>query len=312
MIPTSIFALDHIVLGSGGMPRGRIVEIYGPPSGGKGTLTAQVVAAAQRIYQPDEISYTDAECALDYGYAERLGVDTDSLLVGEPEYGEQALQATLDIISTGGIKLAVVDSVAALVPKAELDGEMSDAHVGLQARMMGQAMRKLTGVVSRTGTCLIFINQIRATVGVSFGPKSDTPGGKALKFYSSVRLSIDRLAQYKEKDEVVGSVTKIKAQKNKTARPFLEHDFNLMFDMPEQKPGFDGLMSLVDVAIDKGVWKKDGKTYMLASTGEVVNGRVNLRNALRENKETRKVTEHATLEALGKSPDYIKRALRHA
>lgn len=309
VIPTGIFALDHKVLGSGGMPRGRIVEIYGAPSGGKGTITAQIVASAQRIYSPNEISYTDAECALDYTYAEHLGVDTDNLLVGEPEYGEQALQATLDIISTGGIKLAVVDSVAALVPKAELDGEMSDAHVGLQARMMGQALRKFTGIVSKTGTCLIFINQVRATVGTSFGPKSDTPGGKALKFYSSVRLSVDRLQQYKEKDDVVGSVVKIKAQKNKTAVPFKEHDFNLLFDQPGQKPGFDSMMSLVDEAIEHKIWVQSGKTYTLASTGEIVSGRVNLRDALRDNKETRRITEEATLMAMGKSPEYIKRAL---
>lgn len=308
--PTGVFAIDHVAIGAGGIPAGRIIEVFGPPSGGKGTLTSQILATTQRLHPRDENAVIDAECSFDHSYASKLGVDTDNLLIAEPTYGEQALQAVIDIISTGGIRVCIVDSVSALVPLAELNGEMTDAHMGLQARMMGMAMRKLTAIVSRTGTSLIFINQIRATMNTGFGAKSDTPGGKSLKFYSSVRMSIDRLANYKEKDVVVGSLTKVHMKKNKCFRPFLEHDCNLMFDMPGQKPGFDSEMSLVDLALIHGIWTKDGSNYSLPSTTEVIKGRANLRDALRDNKELRLITERATLVALGKSEPYIKRSLR--
>lgn len=310
VLPTGIFGLDHHVIGSGGFPRGRIVELFGVPSAGKGTLLAQLIANTQRLNPGSDIAYVDAEAAFDHSYAAALGVDTDELLIAEPDYGEQAIQAALDMTSTGVIKLVIIDSVASLVPRAELEGDVGDAHMGLQARLIGQALRKMTGIASKTGTCLVFVNQLRATMNTGFGPKSDTPGGKALKFYSSVRLSVDRLSQYKEKDKEVGSVTKVAAKKNKTFRPFLSMDFNLMFDEPGQKPGFDGVMSLVDMAIDNKIWVKDGSNYMLASTGEVIRGKASVRDALKDNKELRKITAEATLVALGKTPDYVKRAMR--
>lgn len=304
VLPTGIFGLDHYIIGSGGLPQGRIVEISGQPSGGKGTITAQAIAETQRLSPSSEIAYIDAEHAFDPVYAATLGVDPDNLLLAQPECGEEALQATVDIISTGGIKLAIVDSVAALVPRAELNGEMSDSHMGLQARMMGQALRKLTAIVSKTGTCLVFINQVRANLGVTFGNPNTTPGGKALPFFSSLRLSVDRISQIKEGEENVGNNTKIKAIKNKTADPFKEMTLELRFGK-----GFDGPMSLVDLAIKNGVWAKDGANYTLISTGEIIKGRNKLRDALRDDRLVRKITEEATLVAMGKSKEYIKRSL---
>jgi recombination protein RecA len=311
VLPTGIFGVDHYLIGSGGIPRGRITEIYGAPSGGKGTLTSQLIGHTQRTVLDKEAALIDAECAFDPAYGAALGVDTENLLVAQPEYGEQALQAAIEIIASGSVSLVVVDSVAALTPKAELDGEMLDGHMGQQARMMGQAMRKMVKVVSDTNTALVFINQVRATMGTGFGPKSDTPGGKALKFYSSVRISVDRIQQYKEKDTVVGSVVKLKGQKNKTDRPFQEVDLNLLYKTPgfAHSVGFDGAMSLVDMAIAHGVWVQNGKTYMLASTGESVSGRTNLRDGLKDDSSLRRITEEATLTAMGKTPAYIKRAL---
>ena len=279
-------------------------------SAGKGTLLSQLIANTQRLNPKDEIAYIDAECAFDHAYAAKLGVDTDNLLIAEPEYGEQALQACLDVVTTGGIKLAIIDSVASLVPRAELEGEISDAHMGLQASMIGKALRKMTGITSKTGTCIVFVNQLRATMNTGFGAKNDTPGGKALKFFSSLRLAVDRLSQYKERGEEVGSITKIQAKKNKTFRPFLSMDLNLMFDERGQQPGFDSHMSLVDLALANAIWIQDGSKYSLPSTSEFITGKANLRDALRDNKELRLITERATLEAMGKSEPYIKRALR--
>ena len=310
VLPTGIFGLDHHIIGSGGFPRGKIVELFGAPSAGKGTLLSQLIANTQKVNPSADIAYVDAEAAFDHSYAAALGVDTDNLLIAEPNYGEQALQAALDVIETGGMTLVVIDSVAALVPRAELEGEIEDAHMGLQARMIGKALRKMTGIASKTGTCVVFVNQLRATMNASFGPKSDTPGGRALKFYSSVRLSVDRIQQYKEKDKEVGSVTKVQAKKNKTFRPFLEMDMNLMFAEPGQQPGFDSTMSLVDLAIKHGIWVKDGSKYVLVSTGELVMGKVNLRDGLNDNKNLKKITAEATLVAMNKTPGYIKRALR--
>jgi recombination protein RecA len=306
VLSTGVWAVDHHILGAGGLPQGRIVEIFGAPSGGKGTLCSQIVAETQRKYTKNEIAYIDAECALDYTYASALGVDTDNLLVCQPECGEDALQATIDIISTGTVKLAVVDSVAALVPRAELDGSMADAHMGLAARMMGQGLRKLTNLVSRTGTCLIFINQTRSNLGITFGNPTTTPGGKALTFFSSVRLSIDRISMFKEGTENIGNVTKIKAVKNKTSKPFQEYNINLLFDLP----GFDSMGSMVDLAIQHGVWAKDGSKYTLASTGECVTGRKALRSTLIGDEIARKITEESTLVAMGKTPEYIERVLK--
>lgn len=314
VLRTGLFALDHHILGCGGFTRGRIVEVYGEPSSGKGTLTSQLIAQTQQDDPDGEVALIDAECAFDPTYGGRLGVDTDRLLLTQPEYGEQALQATLDIIETGSIKLAIVDSIAALVPKAELDGDMTDAQVGLQARMMGKALRKLTGTVARTKTVLIFINQTRAKIGVSFGNPNDTPGGKALKFYSSFRIQIDRIQQIKESDTNVGNVTKVEAKKNKSAPPFRQHNMNLYFDLPlfpNNPPGFDGVGSLVDLAIEYGVWKQDGAKYTLASTSDSVVGKRKLRDTLADetNVEIRRITENATLLAMGKSADYVKSRL---
>lgn len=310
VLPTGIFGVDHHIIGSGGFPRGRLVELFGIESGGKGTLLSQLIANTQRLNPTAEIAYVDAECAFDHTYAAKLGVDTDRLLLAEPDYGEQALQAALDIIASGGVKLCCIDSIAALVPLAELQGEVSDAHMGLQAAMMGKAIRKMTAMVSKTGTCVVFVNQLRDTMNTGFGAKTQTPGGKALKFFASLRLSVARLANYKERGEVVGATTKVAAPKNKTFMPRLEMDINLMYDMSGQRPGFDGAMSLVDCALANAIWIQDGKNYKLASTTEIVMGKANLRDALRDNAEIRKITEKATLTAMLKEPAYIARALR--
>jgi recombination protein RecA len=313
VLPTGIFKLDHYVLGAGGFPggkpgAGRIVEVFGAPSGGKGTITSQLIANTQRLDPRAEIAYVDAECAFDAVYGQKLGVDTDRLLITQPTTGEEGLQAALDIVESGVITLCIIDSVAALVPKAELEGEMTDAHMGLQARMMGQALRKMTATVARTGTCLIFINQTRSNLGVTFGNPTTTPGGKALTFFSSLRLSVDRISQIKEKDINVGNNTKFKAVKNKTAAPFREAQIELYFDLPDSdhQPGFDGVASLTASAIEHGIWKQDGANYTLASTGETVRGKKELANALRSDDAVRRITAEATLVALGKSPEYIK------
>lgn len=310
VLPTGIFGLDHFLIGSGGFPRGRIVELFGVESGGKGTLLSQLIANIQRLSPRDEIAYVDAEAAFDHSYAAKLGVDTDNLLIAEPDAGEDALQAALDMINTGGVKLVAIDSVAALVPRAELEGEVGDQHMGRQAAMMGRALRKMIAATSKTGTGVVFLNQLRATMNTGFGAKNDTPGGRALKFFASLRMSVDRIEAYKERGEVVGAVTLLKTPKNKTYRPKLEMKFNLMYDMPAQNPGFDNHMSLVDMAIANAIWTQEGSKYSLASTSEVVTGKANLRDALRDNKELRQITERATLEAMGKSPEYIKRSLR--
>lgn len=304
VLPTGIFGIDHYVIGAGGLPQGRIVEIYGAPSAGKGTLVLQAIAETQRRYPSNEVAYVDAEHALDPVYSSTLGVDMDQMLIAQPSCGEDALQAVLDIVSTGRVKLAIVDSVASLTPRAELEGSISDAHMGLQARMLGQALRKLTAVVSNTNTTLVFINQTRSNLGVTFGSPTTTPGGKALPFFSSLRLSVDRIQQVKDKDENVGNVTKIRAAKNKTSIPFKEMNVNLLFGS-----GFDNLGSLADLAIKHNVWQQSGANYTLVSTGETVRGRNNLRDALRDDTAVRRITEEATLVAMGKEPKYIERAL---
>lgn len=314
VLRTGLFAVDHHILGVGGFTRGRIVEVYGAPSAGKGTLTSQLIAQTQEDDPDAEIALVDAEHAFDPTYGNMLGVDTDRLLLSQPDYGEQALQAALDIIETGHIKLAIVDSIAALVPKAELDGDMADAHVGLQARMMGQALRKMVAIVAKTKTVLVFINQVRSKIGVSFGDPSDTPGGKALKFYSSFRIQIDRIQQIKESDTNVGNVTKIEAKKNKAAAPFRQHNMNLYFDLPlfpNNPPGFDSAGSLVDLAIDYGVWKQEGAKYTLAATQDAIVGKRKLRDVLAdpEQVDIRRITEEATLLAMGKTADYVKARL---
>jgi recombination protein RecA len=311
VLPTGIFELDHVVIGAGGFPRGRIIEVYGVASGGKGTLLSQLIANTQRLTPKEEIAYVDAEHAFDPTYAAKLGVDTDRLLLAQPDCGEEALQATIDIISTGQVRLAVIDSVAALVPRAELEGSVSDAHMGLQARMLGQALRKLTAITSKTKTAVVFTNQVRANLGVTFGNPNTTPGGKALGFFASLRLSVTRLSQIKKGEVNVGNLTKLKGEKNKTAPPFRETNLDLLFDLPQNyAPGFDRFASLANAAIQQGVWKQEGALYTLASTGEQVRGKDNVRDALKDDAKLCRITTEATLVALGKSPEYISREMK--
>src|SRR6266540_609336 len=253
VISTGSISLDA-ALGVGGFPRGRINEIYGPESSGKTTIALQVIAEAQR--KGGMAAFIDVEHALDPGYARKLGVDVDNLLVSQPDYAEQALEITSVLISSGSIDVLIVDSVAALVPKAELDGEMGDSHMGLQARLMSQALRKLTGSVNKSRTCLIFINQIREKIGVMFGNPETTTGGRALKFYSSVRVDIRRISAIKDGDQVVGSRTKVKIVKNKTAAPFREAEFDIMYGEGISKEG-----DMLDIAVERNLVEKSGAWY---------------------------------------------------
>jgi recombination protein RecA len=262
----------------GGFPRGRVVEIFGPESSGKTTIALQVVAQAQKT--GGMAAFVDAEHALDPAYAKKLGVDVDNLLVSQPDYGEQALEITEALVRSGAIDVLVVDSVAALVPKAELDGEMGDSHMGLQARLMSQALRKLTGTVSKSRTCLIFINQIREKIGVMFGNPETTTGGRALKFYSSVRVDIRRIAAIKEGDVMIGSRTKVKVVKNKVAAPFREAEFDILYGEGISREG-----DLLDLAVNNNLLEKSGAWY--SYKGERIGqGRENARQFLKDNAET--------------------------
>ncbi len=258
VISTGSLGLD-IALGVGGLPRGRIVEVYGPESSGKTTLALHVLAQAQKL--GGVCAFIDAEHALDIGYAKRLGVQTDELLVAQPDYGEQALEITDKLVKSGAIDIIVVDSVAALVPKAELEGDMGDSHVGLHARLMSQALRKLTGNVSRSNTLVIFINQLRMKIGVMFGSPETTTGGNALKFYASVRLDIRRIGQLKENDKVVGGRTRVKVVKNKMASPFREAEFDVGYGT-----GISRLGEVVDLGADAGIVEKSGSWYSYKET----------------------------------------------
>jgi len=278
-------------LGTGGLPRGRIVEIFGPEASGKTTIALQAVASAQK--NGGLAAYVDVEHALDPTYARKLGVDVDNLLVSQPDYAEQALEITSALIGSNAIDILVVDSVAALVPKAELDGEMGEAFVGVQARLMSQAMRKLTGTVSRSNTCLIFINQIREKIGVMFGNPETTSGGRALKFYSSVRIDIRRIAAIKEGEQVVGNRTKVKIVKNKLAAPFREAEFDIMYG-----EGISSEGDLIDVGAEHNLIEKSGSWY--SYKGERIGqGRENAKQFLKDHKDASAQLEAEVRKALG-------------
>jgi recombination protein RecA len=282
VISTGAISCDA-ALGVGGVPRGRVIEVFGPESSGKTTLALQVIAEAQKA--GGMAAFVDAEHALDPAYARKLGVDTDNLLVSQPDYGEQALEITEALVRSGAIDVLVVDSVAALVPKAELDGEMGDSHVGLQARLMSQALRKLTGTVSKSRTCLIFINQIREKIGVMFGNPETTTGGRALKFYSSVRLDIRRIAAIKDGDVVVGSRTRVKVVKNKVAAPFREAEFDMMYGEGISREG-----DVLDLGALHEIVEKSGAWY--SYKGERIGqGRENTKQFLKDNKDIMKKIE---------------------
>ncbi len=291
-IPTGSIALDA-ALGVGGIPRGRIVEIFGPESSGKTTLATHCLAEAQKL--GGQCAFIDAEHAFDPSYAEQLGVDIDQLLISQPDTGEQALNICETLVRSAAIDLIVVDSVAALVPAAEIQGDMGDSHVGLQARLMSQALRKLAGIINRSNVVVIFINQLREKIGVMFGNPETTPGGKALKFYSSVRLDIRRIGAIKNATEVIGNRTRVKVIKNKVAPPFRNAEFDIIYG-----EGISSVGELVDLAVDIGLITKSGSWYGYGDA-RIGQGRDNAKNWLRENPDEHKSIKIAVRESLGLS-----------
>src|SRR5712692_5465924 len=289
-ISAGALSLD-VALGVGGFPRGRISEIFGPESSGKTTVALQVIAEAQKL--GGMAAFIDVEHALDPIYAKKLGVDVDNLLVSQPDYAEQALEITSALITSGSIDVLVVDSVAALVPKSELDGEMGDSHMGVQARLMSQAMRKLTGHVSKSNTCLIFINQIREKIGVMFGNPETTTGGRALKFYSSIRADIRRIAAIKEGEVVVGNRTKVKIVKNKVAAPFREAEFDIIYGEGISREG-----DLIDLGVAQNLIEKSGSWYSYKGD-RIGQGRENARQFLKDNADIRQQVDTELRKALG-------------
>jgi recombination protein RecA len=289
-ISTGAISIDY-ALGIGGLPRGRVIEIFGPESSGKTTLALQVIAEAQRT--GGMAAFVDAEHALDAQYAQKLGVDLENLLVSQPDHGEQALEIVEVLIRSNSVDVVVVDSVAALVPKAEIEGEMGEAQMGLQARLMSQALRKLTGVVSKSKTTLIFINQLREKIGVMFGNPETTTGGRALKFYASVRIDIRRIASIKDGDQVVGGRTRVKVVKNKVAPPFREAEFDIMYGEGISREG-----DLLDLAVEKRIVEKSGAWF--AFNGDRLGqGRENAKQFLKENPEIRQAIEDRVRRELG-------------
>jgi recombination protein RecA len=293
VIPTGSIALD-VALGVGGLPRGRVVEIYGPESSGKTTLTLHAVANAQAA--GGVAAFIDAEHALDPEYAKALGVDTDALLVSQPDTGEQALEIMDMLIRSNALDVIVVDSVAALVPRAEIEGDMGDSHVGLQARLMSQALRKITGALHASGTTAIFINQLREKVGVMFGSPETTTGGKALKFYASVRLDIRRIETLKDGTDAVGNRTRVKVVKNKVAPPFKQAEFDMLYGVGISKEG-----SLIDVGVEQGIVRKSGAWYTYDGD-QLGQGKENARKFLRENPDVAGEIEKRIKEKLGVGP----------
>ena len=293
VISTGAISFDA-ALGVGGVPRGRVVEIFGPESSGKTTIALQIIAEAQKL--GGMAAFVDAEHALDPGYAKKLGVDVDNLLVSQPDYGEQALEITEALVRSNSIDVLVVDSVAALVPKAELDGEMGDSHMGLQARLMSQALRKLTGTVSKSRTCLIFINQIREKIGVMFGNPETTTGGRALKFYSSVRIDVRRTGAIKDGETVVGNRTRVKIVKNKVASPFREAEFDILYGEGASREG-----DLIDLGVAKNLVEKSGSWF--SYKGERIGqGRENARIFLKEHPEAAQKLDDDLRSVLGLTP----------
>jgi recombination protein RecA len=297
VIPTGSIALD-VALGIGGLPRGRVVEIYGPESSGKTTVALHAVANAQAA--GGIAAFIDAEHALDPDYAKKLGVDTDSLLVSQPDTGEQALEIADMLIRSGALDILVIDSVAALVPRAEIEGEMGDSHVGLQARLMSQALRKMTGAVSGTNTTAIFINQLREKIGVMFGSPETTTGGKALKFYASVRLDVRRIESLKDGTDVVGNRTRVKVVKNKVAPPFKQAEFDIIYGQGISREG-----SLLDLGVDQGFVRKAGAWFTYESD-QLGQGRENARNFLRDNPDLANELEKKIKEKMGIGPTLDK------
>ena len=288
-ISTGSLTID-LALGIGGLPKGRIVEIYGPESSGKTTIAIQAIAECQK--QGGIAAFIDAEHAFDRFYAENLGVDTENLLISQPDNGEQALEITDNLIRSGAVDILVIDSVAALTPKAEIEGEMGDSIIGLQARLMSQALRKLTGTISKTGCCCIFINQLREKIGVMFGSPEVTTGGNALKFYSSVRIDIRRSTQIKNGDDVIGNRTRVKIVKNKLAPPFKKAEFDIMYGQGVSKSG-----EIIDLAVEKEIIKKSGSWFSYADT-KLGQGRDAVKQLIEDNPELAEELETKILEAL--------------
>ena len=291
IIPSGSIAVDN-ALGIGGIPRGRVVELFGPEASGKTTLALNIVGEAQKT--GGYAAYIDAEHALDPGYARTMGVDVDNLLISQPDCGEDALEIADTLIRSGALDVIVIDSVAALVPRAELEGEMGDAHMGLQARLMSQALRKLTGHISRSKTCVLFINQIRMKIGIMFGNPETTTGGNALKFYSSVRLDIRRVATLKERENAIGMRCKVKVVKNKLAAPFKIAEFDIMFD----GTGISSEGDILDVGVELGLIEKSG-TWFSYENERLGQGRENVKNFLRENTDIRDRLNGQVRERLG-------------
>ncbi len=293
VIPTGAIGLD-IALGIGGLPRGRVVEVYGPESSGKTTVALHAVASAQRL--GGIAAFIDAEHALDPDYAQRLGVDTDALLVSQPDTGEQALEIADMLIRSGALDIIVIDSVAALVPRAEIEGEMGDSHVGLQARLMSQALRKMTGALSSSGTTMIFINQLREKIGVMFGSPETTTGGRALKFYSSIRLDVRRIETLKDGTAMVGSRTRVKVVKNKMAPPFRQAEFDILYGEGISREG-----GLIDMGVEHGFVRKAGAWYTYEGD-QLGQGKENARQFLKDNPDMADEIEKKIKEQLGVGP----------
>ncbi len=293
VIPTGAIALD-VALGVGGLPRGRVVEVYGPEASGKTTVALHAVANAQA--QGGIVAFIDAEHALDPDYAKALGVDTDALLVSQPDSGEQALEIADMLIRSGALSLLVIDSVAALVPRAEIEGEMGDSHVGLQARLMSQALRKMTGALNNSGTTAIFINQLREKIGVMFGSPETTTGGRALKFYASVRLDVRRIETLKDGGDMVGNRTRVKVVKNKVAPPFKQAEFDILYGHGISREG-----GLIDVGVEAGLVRKAGAWYTYEGD-QLGQGKENARTFLKDNPDLANEIEKKVLETLGVGP----------